>query len=497
MAYGLLLREWPLWMRVLFCKKKSRHLLLRWYPQNWGYAKPSIHVTAVFNYSALRQLLDGMLLMMALYGLFSFVQHRQRIYLFYAAYMVFMIARFGVRDHGGGFLYSHALESTFEGLAIAAYIQFASWLMEIPHHDPPSRRLLDWMTANLVLAALIEWVFYVLRLPTLAGIVVFVLSRVLMVAGTAYIVPRLFRKPHPTLKWFISGTAFFVGGSFMSLTYLMNPTLFLAVTKGAAKPLIFMQVGVVIEVLCFTMGLSVRNRLVEQDKLQAQADLIEQLRQNEQKQRTLNNIRDDIARDLHDTVGSDLSTVALLASVATHQPDRAPELLNTIEQTTRRVIDTMREIVWNLNSANHTAETLNFRIREIAYELFNNTPTTVTLDIEPDGPNTFSAPARKEILLIVKESLQNSRKHAQAQELTIQWRKSGADHWQLQIQDNGVGFEQSQLKRQSGLRNLRQRAETLGGSLEINSQPGGGTMVRLVCPVRQPATADSIALPLP
>lgn len=456
-----------------------------------------ILMTVLFSYPALRQLLDGMLLMMAFYGLFSYVQHRQRIYLFYAAYMVFMIARFGVRDHGSTLTYSHALESTFEGLAIAAYIQFASWLMEIPHHDPPSRRVLDWMTANLILAALIEWLFYALRLPSLAGIMVFVLSRVLMVAGTAFIVPRLFRRRHPTLRWFISGTAFFVGGAFVSLTYLMNPTLFLAVTKGAAKPLIFMQIGVVIEVLFFTMGLSVRNRLVERDKLQAQADLIEQLRQNEQKQRTLNNIRDDIARDLHDTVGSDLSTIALLAGLVNHQPDRAPELLNTIGQTARRVIDTMREIVWNLNSANHTAETLNFRIREITYELFNNdSQTTVALDIEPDSPETFPASARKEILLIVKESLQNSRKHAQASRLTVQWRKDSDHSWQLLIRDNGVGFDLNRLSRQSGLRNLRQRAEILGGSLEISSQLAGGTTIRLLCPVGKSFTVDNTVLPL-
>ncbi|TAE31304.1 MAG: sensor histidine kinase [Cytophagales bacterium] len=450
------------------------------------YAHPNHGMTFSLDYPSVRLLLDGMLLMMALYGLFSFAQHRQAIHLFYAAYMVCMIARFGVRDFGGQLPYSHALESTLEGLAIVAYIQFASWLMDIPHHDPLSRRVLNWMTANLILAALIEWIFYALRLSPWTGIVVFVLSRVLMVAGTAFIVPRLFRQRHPTLKWFISGTAFFVGGAFVSLTYLMNPTLFMAVTEGTVKPLIFMQIGVVIEVLFFTMGLSVRNRLVEQDKLQAQADLIEQLRENERKQNALNGIRDDIARDLHDTVGSDLSTISLLAGVATHQPDRAPELFDTIGQTARRVIDTMREIVWNLNSANHTTETLNFRIREIAYELFTNDPTTtVTLDIEPDGPDTFPAPTRKEILLIVKESLQNIRKHAQATQVSIQWRRDGESGWQLVIQDNGIGFDIDDLKRQSGLRNLKQRAETLGGSLETSSRPGDGTMIRLVCPTAQ------------
>ena len=455
------------------------------------------------DYTAVRQLLDGMLLMMACYALFSFSQHRQRIYLFYATYGLLMVARFTLRDYAGqraGQLPAALpLENTLEALAVIAYNQFAAQLMEMQRHDPPSYRVLRLMTLNLIVFSLLEWGLYALGVPVAVRVGMFVVSRLLMVAGTVFIVPRLFRRKHPTLTWFITGTAFFVAGAFCALTFQINPNLFARMPGNAfTYPLTFMEIGVVIEMLFFTMGLSVQHRQTEQDKLRAQAELIEQLRENERKQQTLNRIRDDIARDLHDSVGSDLGTISLLTAVAARQPEQVLPLLDTIGQTARRVVEAMREIVWSLNSAHHTPENLNFRFREISYELFHNDPTTVVLDIDAGLASQLPEATRKEVFLIFKESLQNIRKHAHASRVAVQLTQTADHQLQLSIEDDGVGFDPAMLPRQNGLHNLRQRAQTLGGTLTITAKPGAGTQTTLICGYQARSADDhKTGLPLP
>ncbi len=455
-----------------------------------------------FNYASVRLLLDGMLLMMACYALFSFLQHRQPIYLLYGAYGLLMMARLTLRDydslHLGQFPASQPLENTFESLAIVAYNLFAALLMEIRQRDSASYRVLRLMTLNLFVASATEWAMFGLGVPTGIRVGVFVLSRVLMVAGTIYIVPRLFRQPFPALRYFISGTAFFVAGAFAALLFLIFPGWFDRDPAHAFTfPLVYMQIGVVVEMLFFTMSISVKNRQTEQDKLRAQAELIEQLRENERKQQTLNRIRDDIARDLHDSVGSDLGTISLLTTVAARQHEQAAPLLDTIGQTARRVVEAMREIVWSLNSAHHTPENLNFRFREISYELFHNEPVTVSLDIDAGLAGQLSEAPRKEVFLIFKETLQNIRKHARASRVSVQLRKTPDNQLSLSIEDNGVGFDPATLPRINGLHNLRQRAQTLGGTLTIQSKPGAGTQITLICDYQALSEDDHKNEPLP
>nr|WP_293837957.1 7TM diverse intracellular signaling domain-containing protein [uncultured Arsenicibacter sp.] len=440
-------------------------------------------MSGYFTYTAVRQTLDGMLIMMACYALFSFLTHRQRIYLLYTGYILCILLRFALRDYArqnpGQQALLHLFEDTFEAVAVCTYNQFAIRLMAIPRHDPPGYRMLRIMTLNLIVTACLEWIFYAFRLPEAAGTALFVVSRLQLVAGTVYIVPRLLRRRHPTLTYFITGTAFFVAGSFTALILAR-----ITPQPAAIPPLIFMQFGVVIEVLFFTMGISAQHRLDEQEKLNAQAALIEQLQENERKQQKINHIRDDIARDLHDMVGSDLSTIAMLTAAISTQTAPSRDMLRLVEQTARRVVDTMREIVWNLNISNQTPENIAFRFREIAYEFFNTETTGITLEIDPVLASELPPEVRKEILLIYKESLENIRKHAGASQVVVRLTEPLNNVLQLSIQDNGTGFTPETLSRQSGLQNMHQRAHRLGGKLTILARSGEGVSIQLQCPIQ-------------
>jgi hypothetical protein len=89
---------------------------------------------------------------------------------------------------------------------------------------------------------------------------------------------------------------------------------------------------------------------------------------------------------------------------------------------------------------------------------------------------------RHNIFLVVKEALTNALKHAGAQEVRLHVRAS-ADSLEIQVEDDGCGFEPEVLKagrRRQGLGNMTRRAEAMGGTLTVESKPGKGAIVRLL-----------------
>jgi signal transduction histidine kinase len=275
----------------------------------------------VFTYPQLRLFLDGMLAMMAVYAVLSFVQHRKAIFWQYACYIACMMVTFRLIDEeyanpsyvpGGRFDIVLA-----ESMALMLYLRFTVLLMDIRQHDPRSYRLLTamlWLLAgHLLLDALL------LGLGTSVAVRsgLYVASRVVLAGAGLYVVPRIVRLRQAIVTYFVVGSGLFVVGCLVALSINFVPALFTRqATNPFSYPIAFMEIGVVLEVLCFTLGISMRHRQLEQMQLQTQAELIRQLRENERRQQELHRIRADIARDLHDDVGGDLSSISMLSLAA-------------------------------------------------------------------------------------------------------------------------------------------------------------------------------------
>ena len=106
----------------------------------------------------------------------------------------------------------------------------------------------------------------------------------------------------------------------------------------------------------------------------------------------------------------------------------------------------------------------------------------IELTIENEPP---ADPARDlEVLRIAQEALQNAVKHSHASHVTVVLRGDG-DRLLLEIEDDGVGFDPAAegiRSRRLGLTSMEERAERIGGTLEIRSAAGAGTTVRLEAP---------------
>ena len=428
--------------------------------------------------------------MMALFSLLSYLQQRKAIYWQYSLYIVCITSTFYLNDldyknveylPGTNFAIT-----VLESVAFAMYISFAIQLIGIRENDPPSYRIMRGMIIVLAIETVVDGLIFLFEASDGVKSLSYTLFRYALAAGALVVVPRLLRLRQPVVSYFITGSLLFVAGSLVALSINYIPAIFTrSFNSPFSFPVTYMELGVVGEVLCFTLGMSLRNRENELGKIRVQQELIEQLRENEQKQQKILQIRDDIARDLHDELGGDLASISMVSHAAVHQMNTNPELarqsLRQIGETARKVVRVMREIVWSLHSAHNSSDQFAVQLRETAHTLYEHHPIRIHFDF---GKEEVPVPAfvRRDLHLIYKELMHNTLRHAGAQNIYITFQAS-QHAIELTVQDDGRGFDVSADLSGHGLLSLRQRAKSLNGHMTIHSNATEGTRTTFTCPL--------------
>ena len=441
-------------------------------------------------YPPLRTFFDGMLCMMVLYAMFSFIQHRKSIYWQYALYIVCMIITFywddidyGKADYIPG---ANLKVAIVESLAFLLYTRFAILLIEIPRLDPYSYRIVKVIIAILIIEMAVDFLLHFLNASALFKSNNYIVFRCIIALCALLVVPRILKLRQASVGYFIAGSMFFVLGCLMALTINFIPEVFNRDPFNALTfPITYMEFGVILEVLCFTLGMSVKNRKNELEKIEAQEQLIEQLLENEKKQLALMQIREDISRDLHDDLGSDLGSISVMSHVAARQlKNLDPDTQNTIDsigETSRKVITRMREIIYSIPSVHDSGNFL-FRAKETANVLFAHHPIDIHIDFPADETD-FHIPAefKRDLFLVYKEILHNIVRHSKAQNVYI--RLFILDNYlNLIVKDDGIGFEYEENNGTgNGLANLRKRTSAFEGKFLLETRPGAGTMISVQC----------------
>ena len=192
--------------------------------------------------------------------------------------------------------------------------------------------------------------------------------------------------------------------------------------------------------------------------------------------------RQRISREMHDDMGSGLTTILYLCQDLDHSKISHNENVGgKIASTARSLTSKMNEIIWSMNREYDTLEDLVAYIRHNASEMLENTSLDYDIQVPENIPViTLSGKARRNIYLVVKEALHNAMKHAQAGFVNINIKVNG--HLQISVHDNGCGIITGNERRFSnGLQNMRARMDTIGGTLDIQS--GQGTTVQLTVPL--------------
>jgi len=207
-------------------------------------------------------------------------------------------------------------------------------------------------------------------------------------------------------------------------------------------------------------------------------------------------IRNSIASDLHDDIGSTLSSISMYSEMVNDQikdinPKSVP-LLNHISNNSKEMIEIMSDIVWAIKPANDAFKYIESRMFNFATEICN-VKNIHLIFYRNETLDQFNLPMqqRRDLYLIFKEAINNAVKYSGCTEIAVRFQKIQSA-FIMEITDNGVGFVKELVNGNerktftqggNGLTNMQMRAADHNGKFDITTSPGNGTKITLALPI--------------
>jgi two-component sensor histidine kinase len=191
-------------------------------------------------------------------------------------------------------------------------------------------------------------------------------------------------------------------------------------------------------------------------------------------------VRNQIAADLHDEVGSNLNSIAIFTEVLRKTAnEKSMPILDKITANSKESVSLMQDTVWMINPKNDSTEKLFDRMKSFASGILASKNISLEF-VSPLQLNkaVFTMDQRKNCYLVFKEAINNIVKHAEATkvEVTINQKK---EEIEIKIKDNGKGFDIYEIHDGNGLQNFKERAKEAEFDLTIDSVLEKGTMIEM------------------
>jgi len=195
--------------------------------------------------------------------------------------------------------------------------------------------------------------------------------------------------------------------------------------------------------------------------------------------------RERIAKDMHDgviqslfAVGMGLQGTALLVG----SPEHAARIEGAVTELDK-VIRDLRNYIFGLRPGILADRQLDQALRTLVEEFGDRSATKLAVEVDSGLAAKLSSRSH-EIVQLTREALSNVARHADAKSAAVRLVRAGPDAL-LSIEDDGSGFDARADSSGNGLRNMRERASSLGGALRISSRNGRGTSLRIIFPVAE------------
>jgi two-component system, NarL family, sensor histidine kinase UhpB len=197
-------------------------------------------------------------------------------------------------------------------------------------------------------------------------------------------------------------------------------------------------------------------------------------------------VRNNIARDLHDEIGSTLTSIKILSEVSKNNIEKdtkkASFMLSKITEQSTQMQQGMSDIIWAIKPDNDKMENMLVRMREYAAYALESKDIDVSFVIDDDVlEKNLDMQQRRDVFLIFKEAVNNAAKYSGAAAMKIKLQKA-FNNIEMEITDNGKGFERAESTLMNGLKNMQARAAAMNAKLEIISGKGKGTSVIVKIP---------------
>jgi signal transduction histidine kinase len=236
--------------------------------------------------------------------------------------------------------------------------------------------------------------------------------------------------------------------------------------------------GTFLEVVWFNYALQYKMKKYEQQLLRTEVD----------KQKAIKNEYRRVAADLHDEVGSTLSSIHIISVVSLKKMDSdVPEskrLLQLISNQAKKMQHNLSDIVWGLSTNLDSVDDLAIKLREILEHTFGAAGVAYNVhNIGEVSAIKLSVGQRRNIILIFKEAINNILKYAQAENITVSFEHL-PNTLTMHIMDDGIGFDiNATSKTSNGLNNMALRATQVQGHFQITSNANKGTTISVNIPL--------------
>jgi len=415
----------------------------------------------------------GIMLVMALYNLFIFFSLRDRAYLFYVFYIVsFALYQMTANGLAYEYLWPDATwwnrNSTLvlAGVTMIWAIFFTKYFLSTRTAAPFLDKVLNMtILASVALATLSLFISYGIMLKVTMVIVAFFVMFLLL---SGFVCMR--RGQRSARYYILAWTALLTG---VIILILWNvgwlPSRFWSIYS--------IQFGSVLDVVLLSLALADRINELRTAREQAlRAVMAERTRVQEQ--------REEMVRELHDGIGAIATNIGLLAEKArlARPSGEVTKDLETISRLAERGRTEIRSFMECLDEGDQKAGEFISDLRYLGSQLMSGNGISFALDDSGSERDLKLSPfVRLNVMKVFQEALTNVQKHAGASkvEARIKITDQGLD---LVIRDNGCGILNSSKNKGRGLGNMKKRAKSMGGRLEIGEE-GMGAEIRLRVPL--------------
>lgn len=270
------------------------------------------------------------------------------------------------------------------------------------------------------------------------------------------------RRQLSALLYMVSALPLFVNAI---LTVLSNAELL----SSHWQPTYSMFDALVFEIFILCIGLALDFKKFTKEQKNREIEAIRQTQKEKER----------ISRDLHDTVGGQLSYVLYsMDDIQKEVGEHRQDIIEDMNSTLRNVMGNLRETIWAIHDEKIGVKDISDRLKVYAKNLFRHRQVEINYKENITQIRYLPSSQTLNIFRICQEILNNAFKHSQATRISIELNDS--DDFQINISDNGVGFDVKTVDGGMGLANMRRRAEENHITLICFSKPGGGTTYQIV-----------------
>ncbi|MGB5033084.1 MAG: ATP-binding protein, partial [Saprospiraceae bacterium] len=253
----------------------------------------------------------------------------------------------------------------------------------------------------------------------------------------------------------------------------------------SVPPATYLEVGVLCEILCLAFGLGYKSNRIE--KLKNETEILN-LQLKIENISNIERLRSELSRDLHDDIGSTLSSINILSrttrnNLQSGNIENVNIALEKINERSQRLLEKMSDIIWNIKPDNDSLVATMSRMREYSTAVLDAQNVHYNFDFPPENDDfSISLKIKSTLYLIFKEAVNNLIKYAHCSHVKLTLKITHQSLY-FSIEDNGIGFDIDQITHQGGLLNMQHRAEEVNGTLYISSQLDQGTQIELSIPL--------------